>query len=253
MGFPSAGRNTFFSKSALSLPPLPWPRRMRSPAGSGTGQENAARSLVSSLDTESECNEVAPVLVIGRTRTFRGYHWRAQRLFRRATRAKRRTVRGFLKPEQNFRADALARLLRANIREIVQSFGIEGGVFLLKPQAALRNRTDAAPFPARNFKDARNGILRRPVPFILHRSRVLILDLGTAFFKLRHEHVNRFQQIDGLKPADDNRDVEFAHQVVVIAHPNHGADVPWRDESLHAIFRRAQQGADRRRDEHVGN
>src|SRR5208283_711712 len=102
-GFPSAGRNTFFSKSALSLPPLPWPRRMRSPAGSGTGQENAARPWVASSGTDSECNEVSPVLVIGRTSPFRGYHWGAQRFFGRAARSKRRTVRGFLQPQQNLR------------------------------------------------------------------------------------------------------------------------------------------------------
>src|SRR5208282_6888584 len=113
---------------------------MRSPAGSGTGQENAARPWVASLGTDSECNEVSPVLVIGRTSTFRGYHWRAQRFFGRAARSKRRTIGGFLEPEQDLRADALARFLRANIREIEQPFGIEGSVFRLQPQAALGDR-----------------------------------------------------------------------------------------------------------------
>src|SRR5271169_4736777 len=100
MGLPRAGRKTSFNSSALSLPPLPWPRSTRSPARSGTGQENAARSLVSSLVTTSKCNEVATVLIVGGTRTFRGDHRRTQRLFGGATRAEGRAIRGLFVSQQ---------------------------------------------------------------------------------------------------------------------------------------------------------
>src|SRR5208283_2026492 len=123
---------------------------MRSPAGSGTGQEKAPRSFVSSLGTVSKCNEVAPVLVVGGTRTFRRNHRCSERLFGRAARTKRRAVRWLLQSEQHFRADAFTRLFRANVREFEALLSIEGGKLFFQLQAALRNRTDTAPFPVRN-------------------------------------------------------------------------------------------------------
>src|SRR5271157_1072751 len=129
---------------------------MRSPAGSGTGQEKPVRSLVSSLGTISECNVVAPVLIVGGTRTFRRNHRSSQRLFGRATRTKRRTIRWFLQPQQNICADAFTGLFRADVREIEASFGIEDGELFLQLQAALWNRANAAPFPVRDLKHERN-------------------------------------------------------------------------------------------------
>src|ERR1700741_1623048 len=121
---PSAGRNTSFSRSPLSLPPLPWPSRIRSRAGRGSGQENAARSFVSLWLTISECNEVAAVLIVGGTSTFRRNHRRAERLIGSAANPERGAIGGFLMAQKHFGTDAFAGLLRANLGEIENALGI---------------------------------------------------------------------------------------------------------------------------------
>jgi len=78
-----------------------------------------------------------------------------------------------------------------------------------------------------------------------------LFDFRAAFFQLHDEHADRFKKINRLETADDDGNLKFTHQLLVFAKANDRAHMARRNETLHAIPRRTQQGANRRRHQHV--
>src|SRR5208282_101516 len=101
---------------------------------------------------------------------------------------------------------------------------------------ALGNGPNAAPLAIRHFKNPGDGFLRGAIPFVLHGPHILIFHLGPAFFELNDEHADGFQEINGLKSANDNGHAEFPDEILVLTATHDRANMPGSDESLHAIL-----------------
>ncbi len=67
----------------------------------------------------------------------------------------------------------------------------------------------------------------------------------------RDHHADALEQVDGLEAGDHDRHAEVARDGLVVAPALDGADVPGREEPLHAVPRRDEDRHDRRRHEHV--
>src|ERR1019366_1043009 len=143
--------------SALSLPPDPWPSRMRSLAGSGVGQVIIAlggRGLVGQalppanlwVARGGRSSYGPPEKVISGAGAFARDHGRAQRRLRRAAGAEGAAIDRFRQALQNLRGDAFGGLLDARGLDVEAAFRIEGGVFGAQPVAGRGDETDAAPF-----------------------------------------------------------------------------------------------------------
>ena len=101
---------------------------------------------------------------------------------------------------------------------------------------------------------SKTSSMRSPGEFvarIAHRAHILILKSGIARLQLLHQHEDGLQNIDRFESADHDRHAEVADQRFVFAAAHDGADVAGRDEALHAVLRRRQQGANGRRHQDV--
>jgi len=112
----------------------------------------------------------APVAVVSGARSFARHHRRAERMFRRAARAKGRTLVGFPDPLQYQAADAFGRFLRAHAGHAESLLGVELRVGLAQAQAAPRNLADAAPLAGHDAEHFADELLRRRVALAAHRA-----------------------------------------------------------------------------------
>src|SRR4030042_1152288 len=85
------------------------------------------------------------VPVIRSARALGRDHRRAERMLRRAKRAKRGAFVGLFDTLQNQPADTLPRLFNRVIGHVETLFGVERGKRLTQAQAALRDRPDPTP------------------------------------------------------------------------------------------------------------
>ena len=185
-------------------------------------------------------SQVPSVLVVRGAGAFGRNHGRAQRIHGRAARAERRAIHRFLQPLQHQGADAFLGFFGADVFHAENAFGIERGKLFAQPVAALGDRPDAAPFAIGDFEHLAHNLLRGQVAVCVHRARILILNLGAAFFELRHQHEDRFEQIQRLESAHHHRHPKFVHQRLIFAVPHHRADMAGSDEALHPVRGRSK-------------
>ncbi len=81
----------------------------------------------------------------------------------------------------------------------------------------------------------------------------MILHFGAALFQLRDQHGNGFQQIDGLKSADDDRHAKLPGQLLVLAEAHDRADVAGPMKPCTRLAGDCKNQAHRRRNQHVRN
>src|SRR5574341_1677059 len=98
----------------------------------------------------------SPIPIIRRARALRGNHSRAERMLRRAARAKSGALVRLLQSLQDQPTDALGRFLDGAAGDAEAQFGVVLHVFFAQAQAALGNLADAAPLAMNDLKNLAN-------------------------------------------------------------------------------------------------
>src|SRR5579859_3649317 len=247
--FVNAGRKSCCSSSALNLPPLPWPSKILSPAGSGTGHEipfdDANFSVMKSH------HSVTAISKVSRTGAFGRNHGRSQRLLRCAAFSKSRAFGWFFESLQHLCADAFGRLFHAHRGNRRESAGIMRRKLRTQAQAALGNHSDAPPLLVRDLKHSFHHFLRGHVACLGYRTHILVFHFGRTFFELGHEHQDGFQDVHRLEASDHNRYAEVSRELFILAVSHNGTHVTRRDKTLDTIFPGAQKQLDGGWNEHM--
>jgi hypothetical protein len=89
------------------------------------------------------------------------------------------------------------------------------------------------------------------VSLVLDGACISVLDLGAAFFELFHTEINPFKYVHGFEAGDDDGRAVFAGDGAVFGGAHDGADMAGGEETLHTVVGGAEDGAHRRRHQHV--
>src|SRR5579884_1660508 len=209
-GLRKAGRKICCTRSAVSLPPLPWPSVILPGSVAGTGQASCSKSTSSSVPGLwpladrgglSLSHMEPPILVVGGAGALRRDHAGADRRLRRADRPDDPTVPGLLGAAHD--VAALAGLgvlhLAAHLEVRVQRLGVPGGVALAHAQAARWHGAHAAPAGVAGLEHLAERAQRHRVALRLHHARVLDLDRRAPVADLPREHQDRLQHVQRLE------------------------------------------------------
>src|SRR5438874_9668097 len=98
------------------------------------------------------------------------------------------------------------------------------------------NRSDTPPFLIGNLEHLFQNLLGRQIAGMAHRANVLVFDPRFATLQLLYEHENGFQQVHWLESTNHNGNGEITHQPLILLITHNGANMPRRDESLHAVL-----------------
>src|SRR5664279_4513545 len=176
--FLKLGSNKPSNNSCMRRPPPPCASCTRSESLSGVGHCNG-KFLTSAMCLAPHVHQVIAaqpaITVISSASSLGRHHRRPQGMVRGAAVAVRRAILGLLRALHHQAADALWILLGRVSRHTKPRLRIKLREFGGQPQTALRYFTDAAPLAMYHSKDRRHQLLRRHIPFLAHRPRVLVL------------------------------------------------------------------------------
>ena len=172
-------------------------------------------------------------------------------MLRIAERAEGGAVVRLLDAAQDFAADADVRLERGDLGDVEELLGVVRGELLAQAVAAHRDGADAAPLAVAHLEDFADELLRGQIAGLVEDARVLVFDDGAALFELLDGHQHALRMSSGSKPVTTMGALIARADGEVFAVAHDGADVAGAEESLHAIFRRGEDGFERGRDEHV--
>src|ERR1039458_6340815 len=238
MGLRKAGRKILSIRSAVSLPPLPWPSTICLCSKMGTGQEpksgetgasGACCSFVvsggvaiglrsASVDRCRMRNgtryllqrvralrlKVAAVGVVRSARALGGDHGCAEGMLRIAERAEGRAIVRLLDAAQDFAADAYLRLECGDLGDVEEFLRVVRSKLLAQTVPAARNGADAAPLAVAHLKDLADQLLRRQIAGLVEHARVLVLDDRAPLLELLDCHQRGFQDFQRLEAGDHN-------------------------------------------------
>src|SRR5664279_1540196 len=241
--FLKLGSNKPSNNSCMRRPPPPCASCTRSESLSGVGHCNG-KFLTSAMCLAPHVHQVIAaqpaITVISSASSLGRHHRRPQGMVRGAAVAVRRAILGLLRALHHQAADALWILLGRVSRHTKPRLRIKLREFGGQPQTALRYFTDAAPLAMYHSKDRRHQLLRRHIPFLAHRPRVLVLHFVTPFLQLRHTHVDALQQVERLEASHHDRDLIFFRNRFIFLVAHHRANMPCSEESLHKVVRRSE-------------
>ncbi len=189
MGFESAGRKTLRTKSAVSRPPLPWPRTIEIILARrrwALQRSRMGRRAATDRSFRLRCRgrESAGAKICGAS-AFGGNHRCAERMIGRARPTERRTLRRFEQTAQDLSRAAFGRLDRGFVDQVEAAHRIVGSVAIAQGEGAFRQHIESAPSPINGREDFRHQRLRRDIARWPHRADVLVLEFGAARLELR--------------------------------------------------------------------
>src|ERR1700723_668004 len=103
---------------------------------------------------------------------------------------------------------AKRRLLCVNAGDLEAILGVEFAVSRVKPPAAFGNHADAAPGAIGHFKNFTQQLLRRPIALKTHYALVGVFHFMLPCFELDNGAPDSVEQIERLKPGNDDWDFE---------------------------------------------
>src|SRR6204780_1538986 len=170
-------------------------------------------------------HRAASILIVGRARTLRGYHARADRITRRTRRAKDRTIDGFFDTADDRRA-LTRRVLRRRLHfDGEAALGVKFPVRGLDAKSAVGQFAQAAPLETwPQFKDFCDETLRLVVAVASDSARELILNATAMGIQLLHQHTYGLHHIEGLKAGDHDRALIFLGEIFIRSAADYGAD-----------------------------
>ncbi len=149
---------------------------------------------------------------------------------------------GFLTPCRTSPAMQTAASSEGGLSTAKRLRGVEAGIGAFQPQSAGGDDADAPPLVVDDLEHLLDEGLRLGVALPLDRAGVLVLDLVASRLELLDEHVDPLEEVERLEAGDDDGDMILRRQRLVLSVAGDGADVPRRQEALHAVVGR---GGDR--------
>src|SRR5882724_3202156 len=196
---------------------------------------------------------MTPIIVVGRASSLCRDHGGTERMLGRALLPKGWTFMWLLQPPEDLTADANGRLLGVDFlhgkdpRRIVC---FELGLELI---AALRDRPHPSPLLVADLENLPYDLMCREVAAVGHHPTILVIHLGSSFFKLPDDSENPLQDIQRLEASDHDRNLVGCANRLILLVSHDRADMTGAQETLHPVLRRLQDGRDRRGDADVGD
>ena len=158
---------------------------------------------------------------------------------------------GLLHAPHDFAADAFRGRITIGFGQFETLVRIVACIGRPQGETAPRDHADAAPVAVRDLEHLLDDFAGMHVALGLHRARIRVLDLGATGLELLHAAENSLEDVHRLKPRDDDGCAEFTRNRAVFHRAHDGAHMTRGEKALHPVVRCAEDGAHRRRHQHV--